>query len=179
MNLFGSKKRNADEEAGGRSSESLDRAPPDEHTRLLPNRLDSDRPFLTPDDPAVTPYNLFTVRAVRYFTIFLTLLTFLWWILLLVAIFITPPGLQTRGSPFFAFSYASVALSTLITTLLFFAAPSKSVRVLAAVSAFLLLVNMIIIVSVQRTRHEEAWVGIASVVCKQIDLIMQYWSSIR
>ncbi len=47
-------------------------------------------------------------------------------------------GLHLRGSHFFAFSYTSIALATLIVTLLFFAAPSKSARVLAATSALLL-----------------------------------------
>ncbi len=96
---------------------------------------------------------------------FLKIIAFLWWALMLISTFATPPGLHTRGSGFFAFSYASLALTSLVVTLMFFAAPSRSARVLAAVSAGLLLVNTIIIVAVEKTRHEEAWVGIASVVC--------------
>ena len=86
--------------------------------------------------------------------------------LVLVLVFITPPSLHTRGSPFFAFSYASVAMSTLITTLAFFSAPSKSVRILAASTGVMLLVQTIIILSVRRTRNEEFWVGIASLLCR-------------
>ncbi|KAK0628430.1 hypothetical protein B0T17DRAFT_491076 [Bombardia bombarda] len=137
--------------------------PADEHTRLLPNRLDS-TPYLSPDDPAVSPYNLWTVRLVRYTTVALACLTFVWWVLMLVSIFITPPGLHARGSPFFAFSYASIALLTLAVELLFFAVPSKSVRVLSIVTAALLLVDVIVMLAVERTRHEEAWAGVASVV---------------
>ncbi|KAH8788832.1 mitochondrial integral membrane protein [Diaporthe sp. PMI_573] len=162
--------------SGDRHSESHDNGPPpDEHTRLLPNRVDSDtRPdYLSPDDPAVSPYNLFTVRFTRYVTIFFTIVTFLWWVLQLVSIFITPPGLSTRGSGFFGFSYSSIALSTLIVTLLFFAAPSKAARILSAVASVLLLANVIINVSVQKTRHEEAWTGIASVVWA---FLMAVWS---
>jgi hypothetical protein len=149
--------------------------PPDEHTRLLPNRVDSDnRPgYLSPDDPAVSPYNLFTVRFTRYVTIFFTVITFLWWVLQLVSIFITPPGLGTRGSGFFGFSYSSIALATLIVTLLFFAAPSKAARILSAVASVLLLANVIINVSIQKTRHEEAWAGIASVIWA---FLMALWS---
>ncbi|KAI3556302.1 hypothetical protein CABS03_00692 [Colletotrichum abscissum] len=138
---------------------------PDEHTRLLPNRLDSDnRQYLTPDDPAVSPYNLWTVRLLRWVTVLFTALTFTWWTLTLVSSFVTPPGMHTRGSGFYAFSYSSVALFTLLFTLVFFAAPSKAVRVLAIFMALMLLVNMILIVAVQKNRYEEAGVGVASVV---------------
>ncbi|KAK4648848.1 uncharacterized protein QC761_113300 [Podospora bellae-mahoneyi] len=144
-----------------------------EHTRLLPNRVDSttytphnpsNGPYLSPDDPAVSPYNLFTVRLVRYATVALTILTFIWWVLMVVSVFVTPPGLHVRGSPFFSFSYATVALVTLTISLIFFAVPSKSQRVLSLVLAGLLLVDTIVIVAVTRTRHEEIWVGIGSVV---------------
>lgn len=162
--------------SGDRPSESHDNGPPpDEHTRLLPNRVDSDiRPgYLSPDDPAVSPYNLFTVRFTRYLTIFFAIITFLWWVLQLVSIFVSPPGLSTRGSGFFGLSYSSIALSTLIVTLLFFAAPSKAARILSAVASVLLLANVIINVSVQKTRHEGAWTGIASVVWA---FLMAVWS---
>src|SRR5262249_187305 len=46
----------------------------------------------------------------------------------------------------------------------FFSSPSRAMRIEAAIVAFLLLVDMIIIVSVPRIRAEEGWVGIASVV---------------
>lgn len=109
--------------------------PPDEHTRLLPNRVDSTRPYLTPDDPAVTPYNLWSIRILRYLTVFFTLVTFVWWVILLVSAFATPPGFHTRGSGFFAFSFASLALANLIFTLIFFGVPSQSVRVLVSIMA--------------------------------------------
>ncbi|CAK7273551.1 hypothetical protein SEPCBS57363_005709 [Sporothrix epigloea] len=150
------------------SRESIDPAvasEADETTRLLPNRIDSSYGggYLSPDDPAVTPYNLFLVRAAHVFTMFLLVLTSIWWILLLVALFVTPPGFETRGSSFTAFSYASVAVTLLAVSLLFFAAPSKSVRILTGIVALFLFINTIITASVERTRHEEGWVGIASV----------------
>lgn len=152
-----------------------DDAPPNEHTRLLPNRVDSDARYLSPDDPAVSPYNLFTVRFTRYLTIFFTFITFLWWVLLLISLFITPPGLSTRGSGFFGFSYASVALSTLIVQLLFFSAPSKAARILAIVMAVLLVIDMIFILAVPQIRHEEAWTGVASEIWA---LLMAIWALI-
>jgi len=171
MPLFGSKKSRGpsspDPEAQDHE-QAYEEA--NERTRLLPpdraNRDRDGRPYLSPNDPAVSPYNLFSVRAARYFTILLTLITSLWWMLMLVILFITPPSFHSRGSPFFAFSYTSVALSVLVVTLVFFSAPSKSVRVLAASTGALLLIQVIIILSVRRTRNEEFWVGIASILCK-------------
>jgi phage shock protein PspC (stress-responsive transcriptional regulator) len=108
--------------------------PPDEHTRLLPNRLDSNRGLLRSDDPAVTPYNLWTVRILRYVTILLALVTFVWWVLLLVSAFATPPGFHARGSGFFAFGFATFSMANVVLTLLFFGVPAKSVRILAIVT---------------------------------------------
>ncbi|KAL2182721.1 hypothetical protein L209DRAFT_767992 [Thermothelomyces heterothallicus CBS 203.75] len=136
---------------------------PDEHTRLLPNRVDS-TPYLSPDDPAVSPYNLWTVRLVRWITVALACVAFAWWVLMVVTIFITPPGLHVRGSPFFSFSYASFALLTLIVSLLFFSVPSKLARILSIVNAAVLLVDATLILAVPGLRHAEIWVGVASVL---------------
>lgn len=110
-------------------------APPNEHTRLLPNRLDSSRGLLRPDDPAVSPYNLWSIRILRYLTILFTIATFVWWILLLVSAFATPPGFHCPGSGFLAFSYASITLANMLFTLIFFGVPSKAVRILSAIMA--------------------------------------------
>lgn len=106
-------------------------SPPDEHTRLLPNRVDSNRELLLPDDPAVSPYNLWTIRILRYVTILFAVLTFVWWTLLLVSTFATPPGFHQRGSNFYAFSFVSVTFANLLFTLVFFGVPAKPVRIVA------------------------------------------------
>ena len=53
----------------------------------------------------VSPYNLWSVRALRYFSVLFAIVTFLWWVLLLVSIFVSPPMMHSRGSGFFDFSY--------------------------------------------------------------------------
>lgn len=140
---------------------------PTERDRLLP--ADNRRPphadgYLDPDDPAVSPYNLWTVRFMRYLTVLFLVLTFLWWVLLLVSIFVSPPGLHTRGSGFFDFSYTTLASGILLNSLLFFSAPSLAMRVTQGILGFVLVVNVILIVSVKRLRAEEGAPGIASVV---------------
>lgn len=100
----------------------------------------------------------------RNFTVLFTFITFLWWTLLLVSIFISPPGMSSRGSGFFDFSYATATLGLLLIVLLFFASPSKAAQVTSLIIAVILLIDMILIVTVPRLRVEEGWVGIASVV---------------
>lgn len=82
----------------------------------------------------------------------------------MVSIFVSPPGLHTRGSGFFDFAYVTLTSGNLLVSLLFFAAPSKAMRVSSAIIASLLLGNVIIIVAVGRLRGEEGPVGIASVI---------------
>merc|ERR1712093_147962 len=133
----------------------------DERTRLLPPPSQG---YLSPDDPAVSPYNLWSVRFLRYFTVLFAIITFLWWVLLLVSIFVSPPGIHSRGSGFFDFSYTTLTLGLLILNLLFFSSPSKAAQVSCLIVAVVLLVDSILVVSVPRLRVEEGWVGIASVL---------------
>jgi len=147
---------------------------PTERTRLL------DRPmpppnadgYLNPDDPAVSPYNLWTVRAMRYLTILFLIVTFLWWILLLVSVFVSPPGMHSRGSGFFDFAYTCLTLGNLLVVTIFFVVPAKGLRITTAIIALFLAVDMILILAVPRLRLEEGWVGIASVVWA---LVMSIW----
>ncbi|KAJ5186934.1 hypothetical protein N7449_009928 [Penicillium cf. viridicatum] len=135
---------------------------PTERSRLLP--ADRNEGFLSPDDPAVSPYNIWSVRAVRGVSVLALALSFIWWTFLLVSIFVSPPMMHPRGSGFFAFSYTTLATGYLALGLLFFAVPSMPMTVWAITLAVLLLVDMCIILAVPRIRLEEGWVGIASVV---------------
>lgn len=152
---------------------------PDERTRLLPPRNDG---YLDPDDPAVSslpssyptprssishqvsPYNLWSVRALRYLCVLFLVISFLWWVLLLVSIFVSPPMMHSRGSGFFDFSYTTLTIGNLLVAILFFSTPSKPMEIGSLIVAGFLLIDMIIILAVPRIRAEEGWVGIASVV---------------
>jgi pimeloyl-ACP methyl ester carboxylesterase len=151
--------------------------PPSEYTRLLPSRIDTDthqHQYLTPDDPAVSPYNLWSVRVLRFFTIVLAVITLAWWTIALVSFFATPPGLHAPGSGFFTFSYASLALSEVLLTLSFFGVPARATRVLAWVIAAVLLANVITIASVSGLRYEESWSGLATAIWA---LLMALWTA--
>lgn len=70
----------------------------------------------------------------------------------------------TRGSGFLGFSYATLTVGYLTASLLFFAVPSKPMKICGILLAIVLLADMCIILGVARIRVEEGWVGIASVV---------------
>lgn len=111
----------------------------------------------------------------RYFTVLFFIITFLWWVLLLVSIFVSPPGMHSRGSGFFDFSYTTLTLGMLVIGLLFFSTPSKAAQISCLIIAVLLLFDMIMIVAVPQIRFEEGWVGIASVVWA---LLIAIWTVI-
>ncbi|RHZ66335.1 uncharacterized protein CDV56_103848 [Aspergillus thermomutatus] len=133
----------------------------DERTRLLPRE---NQAYLSPDDPAVSPYNLWSVRALRAFSSFFLAVSFVWWTFLLVSIFVSPPMMHSRGSGFFSFAYTTLTVSYLIIALLFFTVPSKVMTISGLVLSIFLFVDMCIILGVPQLRVEEGWVGIASVV---------------
>jgi hypothetical protein len=111
----------------------------------------------------VSPYNLWSVRILRYFTVLFLIITFLWWVLLLVSIFISPPKMHSRGSGFFDFAFTCLSIGNLLVAVIFFVAPAKALRITTSIISVLLLIDVIIILAVPRVRLEEGWVGIASV----------------
>ena len=72
--------------------------------------------------------------------------------------------MHSRGSGFFDFSYTCLTLGNLLLAIFFFSVPSKAMEIGSLVVVGFLLIDVIIIVAVQRLRAEEGWVGIASVI---------------
>ena len=112
----------------------------------------------------MTPYNLWSVRFLRAISILFLVISIIWWIVLLVSLFVTPPGMQSRGSGFTSFAYATLTVGNLLVAVLFYTAPNKAQRIACLVIAVLLLADIILIAAVPRLRIEEGWVGIATVV---------------
>ncbi|KAL4907490.1 hypothetical protein BDW74DRAFT_176253 [Aspergillus multicolor] len=134
---------------------------PDERTRLLPREHE---PYLSPDDPAVSPYNLWSVRALRGLSTAFLAISFIWWTFLLVSLFVSAPAVHTRGSGFFAFAYTTLTVGYILLGLIFFSVPSKPMTIWGFILALFLFTDMCITVAVPKIRVEEGWVGIASVV---------------
>ncbi|KAE8131213.1 hypothetical protein BDV38DRAFT_290619 [Aspergillus pseudotamarii] len=133
---------------------------PDEGTRLLSDEW----AHLSPDDPAVTPYNLLLIRVLRYMSLLFFVASLIWWVLLLISLFISPPAMHSRGSGFFALSFTTLTIENILIALVFFTIPSKPMKLFGSILSLFLGVDMIITLAVPRIRHEEGWIGVASVV---------------
>jgi len=91
--------------------------------------------------------------------------TFAWWIVLFVSIFVNIPGLYTRGSGFTELAYAFITIFALINSLIFFATPlPRALRGLSLALSIFLFVNTVIILLAPPLRHHEGWVGLATVL---------------
>ena len=78
--------------------------------------------------------------------------------------FANPAALQSRGSGFLAFSYATLTLAYIaVVGRLFFAIPSKSTSFWGFTLSGFFLLDLIIVASVKQVRIEEGWIGITSV----------------
>ncbi|KAL7276829.1 hypothetical protein RUND412_000170 [Rhizina undulata] len=134
-----------------------------ERTSLLPPS--SHNPYhASGNHPTVSPYNRFSVRSLRYISILLFIVSALWWVLLLIGTFVTPPGMGARGGGWFEFGYSTLATAGLALGLMSYGTPSKVERVLWMVMWALGAVDLIIIASAGQLRWEEGWVGVSSVV---------------
>ncbi|KAI1917031.1 hypothetical protein LOZ52_004532 [Ophidiomyces ophidiicola] len=154
-----SAERDEEREGSNQGQRVQDERDVDEHTRLLP----PGGAYLSPDDPAVSPYNLWGIRALRSLTVLFLFITLIWWIILFISIFVSPPMMSTRGSGFFDFSFTTLTLGNLLIALIFFSVPSTPMTIWGVWMSVFLAVNMFIILGVARLRVEEGWVGIASV----------------
>ncbi|KAI9371977.1 hypothetical protein BJX61DRAFT_509301 [Aspergillus egyptiacus] len=168
VNLFNRQKQRQEQRQGSRERRDRDgedhqdnQDHPDERTRLLPR---GHEPYLSPDDPAVSPYNLWSVRALRGLSTAFLGISFVWWTFLLVSLFVSAPATHTRGSGFFAFAYTTLTVGYLLFGLIFFSVPSKPMTIWGLVLAIFLFIDMCITIAVPRIRVEEGWVGIATVV---------------
>jgi pimeloyl-ACP methyl ester carboxylesterase len=166
VSLWG--KRNDNGEREGQQDHEEDEQPAtrqqqevDERTRLLPR---DNQPYLSPDDPAVSPYNIWGIRALRGLSALFLAISFVWWTFLLVSLFVNPPAMHTRGSGFFPFAYTTLTTGYLVIALIFFSIPSKPMTIWGAILSVFLFIDMCIILGVPSLRVEEGWVGIASVV---------------
>ncbi|KIX07512.1 uncharacterized protein Z518_02165 [Rhinocladiella mackenziei CBS 650.93] len=168
VSLWGSNKKDnghepEDQRAPSHSQPNRPFESVNEQTRLLYGH-DQGPGYLSPDDPAVSPYNLWSVRALRWLEVLFLMITCLWWVLLLISIFASPPRLHSRGSGFFDVAYTTLTIGNVLTALLFFSTPSTPMSILSMAISALLLIDMVIILAVPRLRVEEGWIGVVSVV---------------
>lgn len=81
------------------------------------------------------------------------------------SVFVNVPGLYTRGSGFPGLGYAFITNFALINSIIFFATPlPRGVRALSLTFSAFLFVNALIVLLAPPLRHQEGWVGLATVL---------------
>ncbi|KAK9468213.1 hypothetical protein V1512DRAFT_204014 [Lipomyces arxii] len=118
---------------------------PDETTALL----------LSSDNPDINPYKNFSIRMLRRLTFLFLIFASLIIFLLLISMFFTIPALNTRGGNFLMFANMMVSLGNLGIALFVFNIPSKSERIVNLTMMGLLVLDFILILSVNKLRHFE------------------------
>lgn len=106
--------------------------------------------FLDPDDPLVSPLNLYKVRLSRTVVLVLIALNCILWLGFLISDFVSIPGLNNDS--FLELDLALVNLLTNLITLWWFDIPAYYERVLGYVSLFLILIDALVIFVFQGNR---------------------------
>ncbi|ODV92389.1 hypothetical protein CANCADRAFT_56062 [Tortispora caseinolytica NRRL Y-17796] len=155
------------------SDSNRDTSEPTESTRLLPSE-GRGLASLSPDQ-VLNPYDAFLVRFFYGLTIALIVLSLMWWIIQILNVFVTLPGLYSPGGGFTSLGYTEICVISLILSLLFFSIPSTIDLHLCVSMACVAAFDLILIVASKRLRREEGLYGILTAVATVVVLA---WTSI-
>lgn len=127
---------------------------PQPQQKQTPRRLGPDlerQPLLSPDDPGVSPLNVQNVQVARFILNLFTVLSTVWFILLLLSDFVSIPGFNNRGRSFLEINFIMLAFFSTASTLLFFTVPSQLERLLGYATAGVIAFILVLLLSFQRT----------------------------
>lgn len=119
---------------------------------------------LSPDDPLVSPMNLYKVRALRVVTIGVLLINSVLFFAFLLSDFIAIPGLNNRGKSFLELMLITLCGLSNVLTLWCFSIPSYYERILGYVSAGLIAFDFIIVFTIPYMRDQFGLIGIFTVL---------------
>lgn len=155
--------------ASNRTSSSSDI----EQTPLLNQRL------LDPDDPKVSPLNLYKVRMLKVLVIALVIVNAVFFFAFLLTDFIAIPGLNNRGKSFLELGLVLVSLLTNLLTMWCFVVPAYYDRILGYVSVGLLAVDFIVVFSIAYMRDQFGLIGNFILLWTGINILLNclvdYW----
>lgn len=143
---------------------------PNENTALLTNESNTDiysrsseeeHQLLDPDDPAVTPLNLQSIRALRFFLYSLLTFTYILTIIFFINTFVSIPHvMELRTSGFLELDFCLLSFVGLLIALIFFEVPSDIERILGFIVAGIFTLLFILMWSIPQTRHMYSVPGI-------------------
>ncbi|KAK9463945.1 uncharacterized protein V1516DRAFT_669102 [Lipomyces oligophaga] len=118
---------------------------------------EEDAPLLniSADDPAVSPFRHFKIRTIRRLTYLFLVFSIIMYLLFIISTFFTIPKLNTHGGNFLIMMDMLIAIGNLGISLQSFAIPTKSGRIMNLVMIGFLLLNLILVVSVNKLRNYE------------------------
>lgn len=134
------------------------------------------RNFLDPDDPRVSPMNLYRIRALRF-----TIACMLWvnvvlFFIFLISDFVAIPGLNNRGKSFLQLDLLILNFLTNLITLWSFTVPAYYERILGYVSAALLFVDFIVVISVPYLRDQFGLTGNLLMIWTLLTVAVNCWA---
>ncbi|ODV78866.1 alpha/beta-hydrolase [Suhomyces tanzawaensis NRRL Y-17324] len=127
-----------------------------EDTPLLQN---SGSQFLDPDDPRVSPLNLYKVRLLKTGVVSLSIINLVLFLGFLFSDFISIPGLNNPGKSFLEMDLALISILTNLLTIWKFDISLYYERILGYVSSVLTLITFVVVFSVQTIRERLALLG--------------------
>lgn len=139
-----SEERNSHEETANRSQETQP---------LLPNDLERHH-YLSPDDPQVSPLNIYKVRLVRFALVVTLFCNVLFFLVFLLSDFMTIPGIHSRGKSFLELDLSLLNVIMNGITLWYLEVPSLLDRRIGYASSFLLGIDLIVVFLVPNMREQ-------------------------
>lgn len=138
---------------GKNSNDSLDERQP------LVDRESGNHQYVSPDDPLVSPINLYKIKMLRIGLIGVFAINCVLFFAFLLSDFIAIPGLNNRGKSFLELDLVILNVLTNLVTLWCFVVPAYYERVLGYVSAGLITIDFIIMFSVPYMRDQFGVIG--------------------
>ncbi|KAK9366380.1 hypothetical protein V1509DRAFT_630187 [Lipomyces kononenkoae] len=139
--------------------EHVESRPSYEHYRpLTPEPEDADertRLLISAENPAVDPYQRFWIRTMRRLSLLFLIFATILLLLLLISMFFTIRGLDTRGGNFLMMMFVLVSIGNLAISLFAFGIPSKTERVVHWTMMGFLAIDFIFILSATKLRHSQ------------------------
>ncbi|VVT58142.1 uncharacterized protein SAPINGB_P006058 [Magnusiomyces paraingens] len=114
-------------------------------------------PLLDPDDPAVSPLNLQSVRILHAILWLLLAASILWFLTLLISFFLAL--VPTRDSGFVEFGLAGITCLQLTLALLFFKTPAPADRTANSIAAVAIAIALILALAVPGLRRNTHYTG--------------------
>lgn len=135
--------------------------------------------LLDPDDPKVSPLNLYKIRMLRIGVIGVVIVNFMLFFGFLLTDFIAIPGFNSRGKSFLELDLVIISLVTNLLTIWCFVVSVYYERVLGYVTCGLLLVDFVVVFLLPYLRDQFGLLGNSILIWTGLNILLsclvEYW----